>query len=201
MFSCFKTKSEKKITTRGLFISAMSLVKLITEILVYICHKNMKSMGFFYGFSKVFAENFIKNILREMKNGLSLRQQQLQMIIYYIHTEKYSPKSCFANFDTQMSSSQSEEWTMVFTREKNDTSNQNRERCFFTCEKNDTSNQKPQSYVSFAPKFPPFLAACCAPLRTHSRRKVFLRVFFSLKKWKTYPHILTVSYVFKKRFY
>ena len=27
---------------------------------------------------------------------------------------------------------------MVFTREKNDTSNQNGERCFFTCEKNDT---------------------------------------------------------------
>ena len=26
---------------------------------------------------------------------------------------------------------------MVFTCEKNDTSNQNRERCFFTCEKND----------------------------------------------------------------
>ena len=94
--------------------------------------------------------------------------------IYYIHTEKYSPKSCVVNFDTQMSSSQSEEWTMVFTREKNDTSNQNRERCFFTCEKNDTSNQKPQMCVSFAPKFPPFLAACWEQLRTHSRRKVFL---------------------------
>ena len=39
---------------------------------------------------------------------------------------------------------------MVLTREKkNDTSNQNRERCFFTCEKNDTSNQKPQRCVSF----------------------------------------------------
>ena len=32
---------------------------------------------------------------------------------------------------TQISCSQSEERTMVFTREKNDTSNQNRERCFF----------------------------------------------------------------------
>ena len=69
-------------------------------------------------------------------------------------------KSCVVNFDTQMSSSQSEEWTMVFTREKSDTFNQNRERCFFTCEKNDTSNQKPQTCVSFAPKIPPFLAAC-----------------------------------------
>ena len=50
---------------------------------------------------------------------------------YYIHTEKYSPKSYVVNFRTQISSSQSEERTMVFTREKNHTSNQNRERCFF----------------------------------------------------------------------
>ena len=57
--------------------------------------------------------------------------------IYYIHTEKYSPRSYVVNLRTQISSSQSEERTMVFTREKNDTSNQNHERCFFTCEKND----------------------------------------------------------------
>ena len=35
---------------------------------------------FFYSFSKVLAEN----ILQEMKNGFSLRQQQLQVIMYYI---------------------------------------------------------------------------------------------------------------------
>ena len=58
-------------------------------------------------------------------------------LLYYIHTEKYSPKSYVVHFRTQISSSQSEERTMVFTCEKNDTSNQNRERCFFTCEKND----------------------------------------------------------------
>ena len=74
MFSYFKTKSEKKLTTRGLFISAMSHIKLITETRVYIGHKNMKSMRVFYSFSKVFAENFIKNILLGMKNRLSLRQ-------------------------------------------------------------------------------------------------------------------------------
>ena len=51
-------------------------------------------------------------------------------IFYYIHTEKYSPKSYVVNFRTQISSSQSEERTMVFTREKNDMSNQNRKRCF-----------------------------------------------------------------------
>ena len=46
---------------------------------------------------------------------------------YYIHTEKYSPKSYVVNFRMQISYSQSEERTMVFTREKNDTRNQNRE--------------------------------------------------------------------------
>ena len=82
---------------------------------------------------------------------------------YYIHTKKYSP-SYLVNFRTQISSSQSEERTMVFTRGKND-----------------TSNQKPQRCASFAPKFPPFIAAC-----THSTRKVLLQEFFSLKKWKTF---------------
>ena len=40
------------------------------------------------------------------------------IFFFYIHTEKYSLKSCVVNFDTQISSSHSEEWTMVFTREK-----------------------------------------------------------------------------------
>ena len=41
---------------------------------------------FFYICSTVFAEKYMKNILQEMKNGLSLRQQQLQVIMYYIIT-------------------------------------------------------------------------------------------------------------------
>ena len=57
---------------------------------------------------------------------------------------------------------------MVFTREKNDTSNQNRERCFFTCEKNDTSNQKPLRCVRQNFRL---LLQLAAPLRTHSTRK------------------------------
>ena len=80
MFSCFKTKSQRTFTTQGLCISAMSHVELITET------KNMKSMRFFYSFLNVIAENFIKNVLLEMKNGLSLSQQQLQVIMYYIIT-------------------------------------------------------------------------------------------------------------------
>ena len=72
---------------------------------------------------------------------------------------------------------------MVFTREKNDTSNQNRERCFFTCEKNDTSNQKPQRCVSLAPIFPPFIAACSAASHTFNEKSFFStqRVFHARK--------------------
>ena len=64
MFSCFKTKSEKKITTRGLFISAMSHVKLIAETRVYICHKNMNSMGFLQ-----FLESFRGKIYKKYSIG------------------------------------------------------------------------------------------------------------------------------------
>ena len=108
--------------------------------------------------------------------------------IHYIHTEKYSPKNYVVNFRTQISSSQSEERTMVFTREKNDTSNQNCERCFFTCEKNDTSNQKPlfARGVWVLRQNSRLLLQLAAPLRTHSTRKVLLKEFFSLKKWKTF---------------
>ena len=77
MFSCFKSKWRKKITTRGLFISAMSHV--LTDhgdTCLYMPQKH-EIYSFFYSFSKVFEENFIKNILQEMKNGLTLRQQQL----------------------------------------------------------------------------------------------------------------------------
>ena len=40
----------------------MSHVKLIAETRVYICQKNMKSMGFFTVFLKVFEEKYIKYI-------------------------------------------------------------------------------------------------------------------------------------------
>ena len=70
---------------------------------------------------------------------------------------------------------------MVFTREKNDTSNQNRERCFFTCEKNDTSNQKPQRCVSFAPKFPPFYCSLQRRFVHIQRESSTQRVFLAIK--------------------
>ena len=95
-----------------------------------------------------FLENYFYFFMFRGVPGCSGMFRVLSTPIYYIHTEKYSPKSYVGNFRTQISSSQSKERTMVFTREKNDTSNQNRERCFFTCKKNDTSSQKPQKCVS-----------------------------------------------------
>ena len=72
---------------------------------------------------------------------------------------------------------------MVFTREKNDTSNQNRERCFFTCEKNDTSNQKPQRCVSFAKNSRLLLqiAACSTASHTFNEKSFTQRVFLAKK--------------------
>ena len=85
---------------------------------------------------------------------------------------------------------------MVFTREKNNTSKQNRERCFFTCEKNDTSNQKPQRCASFAPKCPPFIAACSAASHTFSEESFTQRVFLAKKvksisemEWNIYSFV------------
>ena len=83
----FLKESEKKITTRGLFISTLSHVKLIAETRHYICYKTWNLwVFFFYSFSKVFAEKYIKYIPQEMKNGLSLTKQKLQVILYYIIT-------------------------------------------------------------------------------------------------------------------
>ena len=95
-----------------------------------------------------------------------------QMLFYYIHTEKYSPKSIrkwvLANQRSELWFSHVKKMIRPI-RIAND--------IFSRVRKNDTSHQKPQRCVSFAPKFPPFIAACWAPLRTHSWKKVFLRVF------------------------
>ena len=55
--------------------------------------------------------------MRKLWNILFISTTKI-ITLYYIHTEKYSPKSYVGNFRTQISSSQSEEWTMIFTRKK-----------------------------------------------------------------------------------
>ena len=51
----------------------------------------------------------------------------------------------------------------------------------FSREKNDTSNQKSQRCVSFAPKFPPFIAACSATWHTFNKKSFTQRVFLAIK--------------------
>ena len=97
----------------------------------------------------IVSEYFIPNF--KHKNIVYLK---LNTPIYYIHTEKYSPKSYVVNFRTQISSSQSED---------------------------DTSNQKPQRCMSFAPKFPPFIAACSAASHTFNEKSFIQRVFLAKK--------------------
>ena len=87
----------------------------------------------------------------------------VEICFYYIHTEKYSPKSYVVNFRTQISSSQSEERTMVFTREK---------KWYVQSEAT--------KVCEFRAKIPAFLLQLAASLRTHSTRKVLLKEFFSL---------------------
>ena len=62
MFRCFKKSENKIVTTRGLFISAMSHVKPIAETRVYICHKNLKSVGIFSQFFERFRGKIYKTI-------------------------------------------------------------------------------------------------------------------------------------------
>ena len=64
----------------------------------------------------------------------------------------------------------------------------------FTSEKNDTSNRKPQRCVSFAPKFPPFLAACCAASHTFEEKGFSQRVFL-VKKVKNISDMEWNSFV------
>ena len=52
---------------------------------LYMPQKHEIHGYFFYSFSRVFAEKYVKNILQEMKNGLSLRQEQLQVYVLHNH--------------------------------------------------------------------------------------------------------------------
>ena len=92
-------KAKKKLPGEVYLLARYNclMFKLIVEIRVYICHKNMKSMGIFLQFFESFVEKYVKYILQEMKNGLSLRQQQLQVIMYYIITWAFHKLTCRQN--------------------------------------------------------------------------------------------------------
>ena len=67
--AALRQKAKKKFTARGLFVSAMFHVKLIAETRVYVCHKNMKSMGFFTVFRKFSRKNLQKIFHRKWRMG------------------------------------------------------------------------------------------------------------------------------------
>ena len=101
--------------------------------------------------------------------------------LYYVYTEKYSPKSYVIIFRTQISSSQSEEQTMVFTREKSDYVQSESQTMFFhVYEKRYIQSEATEVY-EFR-KNSRLLLQLAVPLRIHSTRKDLLKEFFSLKK-------------------
>ena len=83
MFSYFK-KSEKNLL-REVYFSVLSRVIKTDrgDTCLYMPRKKIKSMGISLLFFKSFRGKYkLKNILGEMKNGLTLRQQQLKVIMY-----------------------------------------------------------------------------------------------------------------------
>ena len=98
-------------------------------------------------------------------------------MIYYIHTEKYSAKSYVVNFRTQISSSQSEERTMVFTREKWYVQSESRKMFFHVLEKWYVQSEATE-VCEFRVKIPAFY--CSLQRRfAHIQREKFYSKSFS----------------------
>ena len=90
--------------------------------------------------------------------------------IIYRYILRNIHQKAMSNIHTQMSSNQSEERTIVFTHEKNDTSNQNSQRC-----------------VSFTQKFPPQVLVVCSALTLwvlcrHAAKKFSSKSFLCKKE-------------------
>ena len=109
-----------------------------------------------------------------------------EIIIYYIHTEKYSPKSYVVNFRTQISSSQSEEQTTWFSRVKKMIRPIRIAKDVISHVRKMICPIRSDRGVRVSRQNSRLLLQLAAPLRTHSTRKVLLKEFFPLKKWKTF---------------
>ena len=110
-----------------------------------------------------------------------------RIFIYYIHTEKYSLKSCVVNFDTQMSSSQSEGWTMVFTREKKWYVQSESRTMFFHMWEKWCVQSEATEVCEFRAKIPAFSCSLLIAASHIFEEKSFSqRVFFFSKKRKTF---------------
>ena len=96
MFSYFK-KREKNLPREVYLLARCFMLNWSRRQRLYMPLKHEIYGYFFYICSTVFAEKYMKNILQEMKNGLSLRQQQLQVIMYYIITWAFHKLTCRQN--------------------------------------------------------------------------------------------------------
>ena len=106
-----------------------------------------------------------------------LPKERRNKTVYYIHTEKYSPKSYAVNFRTQISSSQSEERTMVFTREKWYVQSESRKMFFHVLEKWYVQSEATE-VCEFRTKIPTFY--CSFQRRfAHIQREKFYSKSFS----------------------
>ena len=82
MFSCFK-KSEK-VLLRKVYLLAWCLMLNWLRKHSFICAAKTWNLCFFYSFWKVFIEKHVKKIIKVMKNGNSLRQEKVQVIMYHV---------------------------------------------------------------------------------------------------------------------
>ena len=106
MCSCFKkSKKKKKLSLREVYLLARCLMLNWSRRHAFIyATKTWNLWVFVLLFSESFREKKMYiyiyiNILQEMKNGLSLRQLQLQMIMHYILTWAYK-LTCRQNYST-----------------------------------------------------------------------------------------------------
>ena len=124
-----------------------------------------------------FPQFLVLKIFKQVDCNKGIWSFCYSIIMYYTHTEKYSPKRYVVNFHTQISSSQSEYRTMVFLAQK------------MICPIRITNN-----VFSFMRKMirpirshrgvwvscqNSCLISLAAPLHRHSMKKVYLKEFFS----------------------
>ena len=93
--SCLK-KSEKKCLLREVY-SAMSHVILIAETRVYICHKNMKSMGLFYSFFESFRGKIYKIYIYSTGNEEWIESKTVTITCDYVITWAFHKLTCKQN--------------------------------------------------------------------------------------------------------
>ena len=90
----------KKFLLREVYLLARCLMLNLSRRHVLISIYATRTWNlcvFFLQFLEYFRWKIYKNVLQEMRNGLSLRQQQLQVIMYYKYTWAFHKLTCWQN--------------------------------------------------------------------------------------------------------